>query len=221
MDYRPARRNFLHNRKFVRKNGNYTPTRRKGRNKVAMDLMVDIETLGTELDSVVQSVGLVMFEPTSGKIGETLHIKFDIKDQVKNHKRVIYPSTLLWWLGQNIDTFKKSLDGKAKFIWGVVKIITFIQVQKPVRLWGNSASFDLGILAHMIKSSSLELPWMFWQECCYRTIKATHNDLVPTTISNPDAHDALSDAVFQAKRLSEIMMYILNIGEHGKTKKRK
>ncbi len=53
---------------------------------------------------------------------------------------------------------------------------TFLQqlsdfLPKDVKVWGNGANFDIGILEHAYDQYQIEIPWEFWNVRDCRTIK--------------------------------------------------
>ena len=68
--------------------------------------MFDIETLGTESTSVILSAAIIHFE--LGKdyeyeqlLEDSLFVKFDVQEQLKQFKRVAQKDTIDWWSKQH------------------------------------------------------------------------------------------------------------------------
>ena len=61
--------------------------------------MLDLETLGVGSDSIIVSAALVEFDLTSGNTGDSLHVGFNILEQLLNGG-VIDASTVSWWSTQ-------------------------------------------------------------------------------------------------------------------------
>ena len=77
--------------------------------------------------------------------------------------------------------------------------------REDVRPWGNGASFDLTIVGSAYKRLGLQTPWRFTNERCFRTIRNQHPTVeYDTDEKGTGAHNALIDAVFQAKHLFAI-----------------
>jgi exodeoxyribonuclease VIII len=70
------------------------------------------------------------------------------------------------------------------------------------KVWGNGASFDNAILAHAYGKTRMTLPWKFWNDRCYRTVKALNPQVAMQ--ESGVAHHALDDARKQAIHLIEI-----------------
>jgi hypothetical protein len=69
-------------------------------------LVLDIETLGVESNSVVLSVGMVYVNDTSPKsynelLDNAIFVKLNAKEQIENYKRVVSKDTVDWWMKQS------------------------------------------------------------------------------------------------------------------------
>jgi hypothetical protein len=73
-----------------------------------------------------------------------------------------------------------------------------------LKLWGNGASFDNAIVAHCYKAVDMEPPWNFWNDRCYRTLKALACPVI-TQASSGVLHNALDDAKRQADHAQRIL----------------
>lgn len=169
-------------------------------------VMLDIETFGTAASSVIVSIGAVAFNPfTDERSDHTFHRFIDIDAQLRLG-RSIDASTLIWWLGQDDEARKSLIDGYDERCTpaGVLEAFTFwlAEVADPrtVCVWGNGAAFDNALLASLYRTCEKQQPWMFWNDRCFRTLKAL-NKHVPAPAHDGVDHDALSDAVKQSKHL--------------------
>jgi len=182
-----------------------------------MECMIDIETLSTENNAVVISLGAALF-----KFGEelkayeikTFSTEFDIKDQVKR-KRDISTDTIAWWLTQDktarVRMARKMkgeyinflIDGDAishnKF-W-LIEFKNFCTENKVSNLWGNGSTFDNIIMRDMFKMYDVLYPVGYRNDRDLRTlydqyIKLT-GKIIPY-INHGVAHDAVDDAISQA-----------------------
>ena len=66
---------------------------------------LDLETLGVESTSAILSLGMTYFDaskPISMRqlFRDSIFIKFDVQDQIRNYKRTKERSTLDWWSKQ-------------------------------------------------------------------------------------------------------------------------
>ncbi len=177
------------------------------------DLMIDIETLGNGDDAAVVSIGACFFDPVTGKIGETFHVKADI---VSVPPVGLDPSTVKWWLQQSKEAQDKLTSGTVLFEDMLSAFIRFIDKNSTcfkVKPWGNGATFDITLLQSAFRGVNSVIPWRFWNVRDVRTIvdlgtrigvdvKKVEFDGVP--------HDALDDAKHQVKYVSLIIGKLLN-----------
>lgn len=170
------------------------------------DVMIDLETLDTRPSTVILSVGAVRFDlEQPDVIGDTFHVHIDI-DTCLAAGRTVSGSTLLWWLDQDDDARKKiSCADRVPLRDALLSLSTFIGPKD--RVWGNGAGFDNVILSDAYRSLNLEQPWRYWGDMCYRTLKNLYRH-VPRPELVGVAHDALDDAVFQARHLQLIYQRI-------------
>ena len=66
-----------------------------------MDVMIDIESLGTSPDCTILSIGVVLFDPKGMGITSKLELKPNVEEQTEIYKRSIDEGTLLWWSKQS------------------------------------------------------------------------------------------------------------------------
>lgn len=163
------------------------------------DLMIDFETLGTNPDTTVISVGCVFFNPDTGQKGPTFYMAFEIDGQMKKG-RTIDASTLKWWMGQSGGA-KKVFNEQAKP--AEVVLSTFAQWckancgKKTLMPWGNGATFDISIMENLFSQYQLDCPWMYYNVMDLRTFRRflANNAKIEKKGTN---HNALDDANSQA-----------------------
>lgn len=170
------------------------------------DIMLDLETLDTRTSAVILSIGAVRFDAhTVGSIGEMIHLHVDIDSNLAVG-RTVGGSTIEWWLDQDEDARKKILEGEKIPLPNALSALrNFINDED--RVWGNGAAFDNVVVADAFKACGMEQPWRFWNDMCYRTLKNVFRN-VPKPKFEGTVHDALDDAVNQAKHLQAIMATI-------------
>ena len=163
--------------------------------------MLDLETLGTQPDSVIIAIGAV---------------KFGVNDTVETFYQVVDPascidvgmkidaSTVMWWVEQGAgarDAFKE----KGIPIQEALSLFS-AWVDSDQVVWGNGADFDNVILTSAYRLCKQELPWKFYNNRCYRTMKNQFPEvkLVRTGVY----HNAVDDANSQAHHLIRILKSI-------------
>ena len=171
-------------------------------------LMIDLETLGNTADTVVLSMGAVLF--TKEKQLATGHWFFNYGMQIKA-KRAIDPSTLHWWLkqGDGLGSLMSQCMAQGKSASAILTEFTGTWlpqfapgVVKELRAWSKGANFDVPIVEHMMAACGIQVPWQFWNVRCYRTL---HTIWGLQEKPNAKKHDALSDAITQATAVREFL----------------
>ena len=74
---------------------------------------------------------------------------------------------------------------------------------RNVCIWGNGAAFDNVILRTAYERLGLKAPWNFWDDRCFRTVKALHPEV--EYVKSGAAHNALDDAKNQALYLMKVL----------------
>lgn len=171
--------------------------------------MFDIETIGTEPEAVVISVGAVNFN-INGIIAKKLWVLNQAPQKAAGRREDA--ETLAWWASQSKDAksvfnVKKGLFEPKDFIDDMKEFLadslmdegeTFSSL-KPI---GNGANFDITILEHFImmfsEGKKAAIPWKFYNVWCFRTF----DKLTRCKEAHPREgvhHDALDDATYQAE----------------------
>lgn len=169
------------------------------------DVMIDLETFGTNANAAILSIGLVMFNRTSEETKEE-HL-FISADSVKGEVDV---PTIIWWLGQSREAQGALIEGMRTGLTEAAAChrleALFQDYSDParVRVWGNGASFDITLLESMFKRNKRPVPWRFYNVRCYRTLKSEMKHIDPPRV-NGLAHDALHDARFQTDHLKSLL----------------
>jgi len=166
------------------------------------NVMVDIETLGTDNNAVILSIGAVKFDPWGHGIEDSFYVPIDPKScQALGLK--LDASTVMWWMDDERTAarslmVKEERVGLAEALYG---FNDWFGDDKPV--WGNGSTFDNVILTSAYKACGIEQPWKFWNDKCYRTVKG----MAPSVklVREGTYHNAVDDALSQAKHLQKLM----------------
>ncbi|WEJ62168.1 3'-5' exonuclease [Thiomicrorhabdus lithotrophica] len=177
---------------------------------MATHVMIDIETLGTGVDSVIASIGAVQFNPKTGHVAKNgFEALLSVEDGCKLGFKMDC-DTVAWWQGQS-DEARKQLDGDVLVRSAILQFMAWLNGlcdKDDLRVWGNGPTFDLALLIYHFDRMDYELPWGFRGERCVRTLVelGRANDIDPKkTIEFVGVkHSALDDAKHQAKYVSAI-----------------
>ena len=167
------------------------------KNKDTMNnIMLDIETLGTGVDSIIIQVAMVKFD-WEGNIGKSLTIHFDSYEEYQLGLTKT-KETIDWWNKTNPSLFKVLLtENLVSVKQGLNKISKFVGAKDYI--WCH-ATFDAPILANLYTKADIKIPWGFKKVKDIRTLV----DLAQLDLSNYNwdaekTHDALDDCRFQIK----------------------
>lgn len=186
------------------------------------DIMVDIETLGTRMDSVILEISAVEFNRHNGEIGEIFDKKIDIASQVNSYNRKIDARTLKWWSEQSNDAKKNifGCDDTLQLCEALCDFKSFYDRcnnlqygdddNRTVTLWGNGSIFDLGILQHAFETVTKDgkIPWKFWAVNDVRTVVALNPSVKKNCKFDGIQHCAVDDCKHEIKYLVDTLKTI-------------
>lgn len=167
---------------------------------MSTDIMLDLETLGNRPGAVIVAIGAVEFH--GGEIIKEFYLRVDADSCVAIGLKLDV-STVMWWLKQS-DIARMEITKQGKPIRDALAEFSKWIPYDDCRVWGNGASFDNTLLAEAYSRARLPIPWKFWNERCYRTVKNLHLD-VPFAFETGTQHNALDDAKAQARHLITIL----------------
>lgn len=171
----------------------------------AKHCMVDLETLGRRPYCPVLTIGACAFNLDDDlPIVDVFYQAVRLDSCLEVGLRVD-ADTLKWWMEQN-DAARTAafLDPHAVKLPNALDAFTDWIGSRPMQFWGNSARFDMGILEAAYTACGKEVPWLFWNERDYRTVKGlvAAKDIPLTRVGM--LHQAQDDAVSQANHLRTI-----------------
>jgi len=173
------------------------------------DISVDCETLGTDYDAPILSIGAVAFDRTTGKLGAKFYQAIDLDSTIKSGR--VSGSTLAWWMTQS--TSAKAIFTAKETQSLATVLLAFSDWCRTVgkgipRVWAKGPSADVTWIEHAMLTGGhgLAVPWHYTNVRCVRTIIELAEELTAfdqRTVKNVGiAHNALDDAVYQAKCVS-------------------
>jgi exodeoxyribonuclease VIII len=172
------------------------------------NVMIDLETLGMTPGCQILSIGAVHF--SADGLGQEFYAVVNTAS-CQSAGLLTDQSTVDWWSRQ-AEEAKKVIDEAvqspitlAQALGDFKSYLSFWGLSK-VKVWGNGSDFDNAIMACCYKALGSDLPWKFWNNRCYRTLKglrpAVQYDRKGTY------HNALDDAKTQALHAIEIFREI-------------
>lgn len=163
--------------------------------------MIDIETLDNTPTSVILSIGAVLFRIKENEVVDTFYQNICPESCVK-HGLTICPETVAWWKSQKIEAWNCLLADRLPLKEALGRFSGWISGM-TVNVWGNGANFDIVIMENAFRACKMRVPWKYPNVRCYRTI----NCLFGSRVKEFEGikHNALDDALHQAKRLMMIL----------------
>lgn len=171
--------------------------------------MCDLETLGTDPGCPIISIGVYGFH-MHADVSERFYMAVDLASCFEVGLRP-NADTICWWMKQADAARAVFQDPQKVHIAVALDMLTLWVNSRPLTFWGNGARFDMGILEAAYKACGKQIPWKFWTEGCYRTMKNAPAAKSTKLVRVGTYHNALDDAVSQALHLRELNK-VLNLG---------
>ncbi len=171
------------------------------------DIMVDIETLDTTPNAVILSIGAVFFDELTGELGDEFYINVDPSSQ---RWRVVNSDTVLWWDGQGKAAQDKLTEEPVVPLRNALVMLKEFMGSKA-KLWSNGPTFDEMILRSAFDQCNGTFPIGYYNSRCCRTNFALAARLGIKKTAPTVKHDALSDAIAQAKTVMAVSAKIAEL----------
>lgn len=165
-----------------------------------LPVMIDIETMSRRPDAALVAIGAAKFRPEGFDMVDVFYQNVDLAD-CQNLGLHIEAETVMWWMAQK-DEARAALTKKPPIaLYGALTLL-YEWLDKDVEaVWANGADFDNVILANAYRACGLPCPWRYSASRCFRTVRAEFGLTVEAPQDEGVAHNALDDAVWQAKYL--------------------
>jgi hypothetical protein len=186
-----------------------------------MDIMIDIETLGTRSDAAILQIGLVQFDRETGEFGKQLLVSVDRDFYDDNPQFHVDEQTVKWWEKQGAEAQRSLEINKVATLAIALDMVTefFVETAGFTKsfsfgedaVWGLG-QFDIPILNYafgVTYGAGDAMPWGFRQERDLRTVLAeAHRDgkscTLPPECADLIKHRADHDAIKQVYHLLEL-----------------
>ncbi|ELT9930757.1 3'-5' exoribonuclease [Escherichia coli] len=175
-------------------------------------LSVDLETMGTNPDAPINSIGGKFFDPETGEMGPEFSKTID----AKTGGGTVDISTIEWWLVQSSEARSAILVNQIPLDDALLQFREFISEhsdEKFVQVWGNGVTFDNAILRRSYERKGIPCPWRYCNDRDVRTIvelgKTIGFDARTAIPFEGVPHNALDDARHQAKYVSAIWQKLI------------
>lgn len=177
-------------------------------------LMVDLETMSNKGNAAIVSIGAVAFEPSRGEIGPTFYSVVDLTSCERAGLH-IDADTVRWWMKQSAEARSAIIAEGSDLSLALSNLGAFSRenLTDNVRVWGNGVDFDNVILRNAYNAVGLDPFWKFYNNCDVRTIvelgRSAGIDPKRTLEFEGEQHNALADAIHQAKYVSIIHQHLI------------
>ena len=168
--------------------------------------MIDLETLSTNPNATILTVGGVKFDPyTMAEPSQGMYFRVDVDSQTEMGRDVMQ-ETVNWWSKQPKEISDEAFsDDNRASLDDMIKKINKFSVGVDV-FWCQGPLFDYAILQDIYKQLGYPVPWQYWQIRDSRTVFS----LLPRDFGQvrTGAHNALADCDYQAKKLQDVFEHL-------------
>jgi hypothetical protein len=166
--------------------------------------MLDLETMGNRSNTALVSIGAVEFNIETGETGREFYRVIDLQTCLDIGLKV-QASTIYWWMQQD-QKARERICAKGEHIQKVFGDFNFWMQDcvDKVRIWGNGARFDIGILEDAYVACQLKTPWYFRSERDVRTLVSFAPHVKENMPFEGVYHDPVDDCKHQIKYCSKI-----------------
>lgn len=187
------------------------------------EVMVDLETLDNVPGGVILSIGAVFFDWRARVLGPRFYTTISVASS-KHYGLSVSADTLAWWEKQSPEArrvLEEAMgphacplpDALAGFgVWLAQHCQERDKNGLPaVNLWGNGSDFDNAFLQVAYARVGSKPQWNFWRNESFRTLKNRVGNTfyrVPKPEVQGTAHNALDDAVAQARHACELLHHL-------------
>ncbi len=170
-------------------------------------VMIDDESLSLEPTAPILTLGICRFSAT--EILDSTEIVIDLKEQERLGRRPSI-STALWWMAEDQAAARKALLGaNIRPTQSISATLTLLAhwvrplpgQEKTPEIWCCGPDHDFTQLKSLFAGIGAELPWPFFMQRDFRTIR----ELCPNAAAGRSQHHAAeADARHQAAHLIEL-----------------
>ena len=168
---------------------------------MAKHIMIDFETLSTNPNAAVLSLGAVAFTK-DGLTDQEFYVNIDSVNCI-NLGLHVSQATVDWWAKQSQEAKDALEEDKKDLLTALTLFSAWVRHVSGSHLWGNGADFDNPILKSCYEAVNVNTPFEPFNGRCYRTIKNIPG--MPKMAGRSGTHhNALHDARSQAIHLLQM-----------------
>jgi hypothetical protein len=178
---------------------------------MADHIMLDMETLSTDVSTVILTIGAVRFDPRGVGVIEKLELRPTMEEQTDLFNRTISEDTLRRWGEQSPEAIEEAMGDRDRIPYKecMEKLYKFCWNRDKV--WSNGSGFDVVIAESAFRDHGMQYPWKFWNVRDCRTIY----DLAGVSLKDGGhvtSHKAVEDADRQAIVVQKAYQKLIKAG---------
>lgn len=180
--------------------------------KSVINVMVDLETVGTSSYSGILAIGAIPFNCPQPL--ETFYEKASFQS-LELAGFNIDKATLDWWSKQPQAARVEAFSGTKDIELVLHDFASYLSALKEttgceIVLWGNGSDFDNALLTDAYDKFGIKLPWKYTNNRCFRTLKNLFSHIKHEFVGMK--HNALEDARNQAIHATKIFIELERVG---------
>lgn len=162
-------------------------------------VVIDLETMSTNPNASIASIGAVMFE--GNDVIKEFYRTIDLVT-CKEAGLHLDPETVNWWAQQSPEALKELRRNNVPLNQALFEFREWFG-PKTLPVWGNGAGFDNVIMESAYRAVGTVRPWHWHHDRCYRTLASLFGFKKFDANTAGTQHNALDDARWEAKQLME------------------
>lgn len=163
-----------------------------------MDMMIDLETLGTSSNAVVTQLGWALFDPKGNEgVYESGGVHLEVQQQI-DHGLSIDWDTIKWWMRQTSDAREVLVSSVRSSVTTELVALSDKYIRRECSgVWSHGSNFDITIMENLYRRCGMKAPWGFRSIRDTRTLFSIAGDSLVWP-KNRGKHIAEFDAIAQA-----------------------
>jgi exodeoxyribonuclease VIII len=175
------------------------------------DIMLDFETLADTPNAAILSMAAVPFNLETGEMGSEFYEHIDLQSCLDAGMEVT-GNTFYWWLTKSeaarIEITRNEKRRHINYIPSVFRAwvcgVRHNLGEAEIRIWGNGAKFDLGIIDNIFRKNRCINPFNFRNERCVRTYASLRPDIMASFEFQGTKHHPVDDCRNQIRYVCQI-----------------
>jgi hypothetical protein len=173
------------------------------------NLMLDLETLSTQPNSVIVTIAAVKFSFDHPE-EETFQVNLNPKEG-KELGLHIDPDTVEWWRNGDREAMLAWMRSPTSYTDGVTKFHDWLFQDtnsfnpEKAKVWAQGIDFDMPIMRSSFSVIDKKMPWPFWNQCDSRTIFTVAKFNTKQAERVGQYHNAVDDCRTQISWLKHVL----------------